>query len=198
MPEVDNDCHAYVLKTQLRESIDINKQIEVIANKGIQENVIKGTNSKANIANNNYNLSNLPNNPISIRLKNDPKKGTKNPGNSAQQESDFYYKLKAQAVYQNSKSKLENKQDYLLLSTDGMNTQGMMKGECVAQQEDYDVGFPQDVSHSIEEDEYRRADNGEYMEKGQSLNVKRMGRDLSEFEGIAAKKQLVDPVKYAN
>lgn len=116
MPIVENDCHAYVLKTQIRESIDIHKQIE--ANKGVQENVVKGT------MNNGYNLNNIPNKPISILIKNDPKLGSKNQG---------------------------------------------------------------------------KTDKKEYMKQmNQSLNTKRMGTcDISEFEEITAKKQLVD-VKYTN
>lgn len=80
MPEVENDCHAYVLKTQLRESIDMNKQIEAVANKGIQENIVKAT------MNNSYNLNNIPNKPISILIKNDPKLGSKNQGKTDKKE----------------------------------------------------------------------------------------------------------------
>lgn len=122
MPVVENDCHAYVLKTQLRESIDMNKQIEAVANKGVQENVVKGTMVHTN---NGYNLNNLPNKPISILIKNDPKLGSKNQG---------------------------------------------------------------------------KTDKKEYMKQmNQSLNTKRMGTcDISDFEEVTAKKQLVDPVKYTN
>ena len=83
MPEVENDCHAYVLKTQLRESIDINKQIEAAANKGVQENIVKGTMVHTN---NGYNLNNIPNKPISILIKNDPKMGSKNQGKTDKKE----------------------------------------------------------------------------------------------------------------